>query len=499
MDQPDGPASVAAVARAPSAVDISERDKLLVIIGVLLAMFLAALDYTIVSPAIPTIGKALGDPAYISWIVAAYFVTSTAATPLYGKLADIHGRRIVINTAIAVFVIGSVLAALAPSMFWLIVARAIQGLGGGGLVALAQTVIGDLVPPRERARYSVYIAGTWAIASLLGPTVGGLIAQYLHWSWLFWINLPLAAIAVAMIDRTLPRVPWQRRDHRLDVIGAVLIVSATVTLMLGLTFGGAGAGFTAAHVLALFAAAVVLAGLFVWRMRTALQPLIPLEILSDRLVLAATGSVFFAMASFVSLTIFVPVYFETVLGLSTAQAGLALVGYTVGTVFGANSAARAMRAMPRYKVVPMAGLALAAGCLGVLAWQAPALGLWPFVVLITLVGIGAGTQFPVTLISVQNAVDPRDMGVATGLFGFVRSLGSAIGVAVIGAVAAAAGVAVGFGSHAAVGAMVDGAVFRPVFLAAMISVLCALATFALMEERPLRGRDEMRTREPAGK
>ena len=183
---------------SPTAPVLSEADRFRIIMGVLLAMLLAALDQTIVAPAIPAMGAALGGSHYISWIVSAYFLTATATTPLYGKVADIYGRRPVLFAAIAIFVVGSIICALAPTMWTLIFGRAVQGLGGGGLMALAQTVIGDLVPPKERGKFAVYISGTWAIASIAGPILGGFITQHLSWPVIFWLNLPLAAFAVLM-------------------------------------------------------------------------------------------------------------------------------------------------------------------------------------------------------------------------------------------------------------------------------------------------------------
>ena len=231
----DLPATSPPAAAGPAT--ISEADRVRIIIGVLIAMLLAALDQTIVAPAIPAIGAALGGSAYISWIVSAYFLTATATTPLYGKVADIHGRRPTLFAAIAIFVVGSILCALAPNMWSLILGRAVQGLGGGGLMALAQTVIGDLVPPKERGKFAVYISGTWAIASVAGPILGGFITQHLHWSVIFWLNLPLAALAVLMTNNTLKRLPWAKRDHKLDFVGAALVMLATVALMLALALG----------------------------------------------------------------------------------------------------------------------------------------------------------------------------------------------------------------------------------------------------------------------
>jgi MFS family permease len=198
-----------------------------IIVGVLLAMFLAALDQTIVAPALPTIGSALGNAEYLSWIVTAYLLTATAVTPLYGKLADIKGRRPVIFGAIGIFVAGSIISALARSMFVLVIGRAIQGIGGGGLGALAMTVIGDIVAPRERGQYQGYISGMWGIASLAGPIVGGFLAHKLHWSMIFWINLPLAAIASAFLNNPLKKLPPVRGQHRMIKFAIVLFNPTT--------------------------------------------------------------------------------------------------------------------------------------------------------------------------------------------------------------------------------------------------------------------------------
>ena len=473
-------------------VAVSDADRLRIIIGVLIAMLLAALDQTIVAPAIPTMGASLGGSQYLSWIVSAYFLTATATTPLYGKIADIYGRRPTLFVAIAIFVAGSVVCALAPNMVTLILGRAVQGLGGGGLMALAQTVIGDLVPPRERGKFAVYISGTWAIASVAGPVVGGFITQNFHWSLIFWLNLPLAALAVLMTNETLKRLPWQRRDHKLDVRGSILVVLATVALMLALSFGPQPQfGWSSFLVLGLLAAAVALAAAIAWHMLHTPEPLIPLEVLGNPVVLTATFSVFFAMAAFIGLTVFVPLFLELVLGLQASAAGMALVGYMVGTVVGANFAGQTMARITHYKRLPLAGLTVGVAGMAWLALQAASVGFWETEIVLIVVGIGSGLQFPVTTVSVQNAVDPRDMGVATGVLAFLRALGSSIGVAVVGAVGAASGITVSMaepGTAAATMPHMSGAAFAPVFAAAACSLALGFVMLALMRELPLRGR-----------
>ena len=217
---------------------LDEREVRAIIGGIVLAMFLGALDQTIVATALPTIGRELGNAELIPWVITGYLISATAVTPLYGKFSDIHGRRFALLTAVSVFVLGSLACALAPNMLWLIVARAIQGLGGGGLISLAQTIVADVVSPRERGKYQAYIAGVFLTASVAGPTIGGVIAQYLHWSVIFWVNLPLGGLALWMSYTTLARLPRHERPHRLDIPGAALMVCATVALLLALSQGG---------------------------------------------------------------------------------------------------------------------------------------------------------------------------------------------------------------------------------------------------------------------
>jgi EmrB/QacA subfamily drug resistance transporter len=468
---------------------VTEKDRISILIGVLTCMLLAALDQTIVAPAIPAMGAALGGFDYISWIVSAYFLTSTATTPLYGKIADIRGRRPTLYTALAIFVAGSVVCALAPQMWVLILGRAVQGIGGGGLMALAQIVISDLVPPKERGRYAVLISGTWAIASIAGPVVGGVLTEHLSWTVIFWLNIPLALVAAIMTWETLKRVPWERRPHKLDVLGSVLVVTATASLMLALAFGPqARFGWTSSVVLALFAGAALLTPLIAWHLLRAREPLVPVEVLGNRIVLAATSSVFFSMASSIGLTVIVPLYFELALHMTASQAGLGLLGYTVGTTIGALYAGRAMVYVEDYKLLPTFGLLVAAAGLAWLALRADLAGFIEAEIVLILIGIGTGPQFPTTTVAVQNAVEPHNVGIATGVSSFLRALGAAVGVAVIGAVAAAAGISVNEGLHTSPADLqgLTGEAFRPVFLAMSAFVILGLILLAIMPAKPLR-------------
>lgn len=466
------------------ALVIDDARRRQIIIGVLVAMLLAALDQTIVAPAMTTIGQSLGHAEYLAWVVSAYLVTATAVTPLYGKLADIHGRHPVIVAAVAIFMAGSVVCALAPSLGVLVAGRAIQGLGGGGLIALAQTVIGDIVPPKQRGNYAAYISGMWAVSGIAGPIVGGAMAEHLHWSMIFWINLPLGVAALAVMNAPLRDLPYRPKSHRLDVIGAVLVVGATSLAMLALSFGRTSGDWTSPLVLGLAVAAVVAAALFARRLWTFSEPLIPLGVLKDKVVAFGTGALFFAVAGQLGLSTLIPVYFESMNGLRPDLAALGLVPLALGTVTGAMTGARIVAKIERYKRPATAGLVLALAMLAALAATVELRIFWLTEVLLALYGFGVGAIFPTTTVSVQNAVARHDLGAGTALLAFMRSLGSTIGVAVLGAVVLGAGL--GAEGGVAHRVAIEPATFRLAFLIAAGSTVVAFVCLVLMPRRPLR-------------
>ena len=468
-----------------------------IVIGILLAMFLAALDQTIVATALPTIGRELGDVTHLPWIVTTYLLTSTAVTPLYGKLADIHGRRVVLLVAIGTFVLGSIACALAPNMLVLILARAVQGLGGGGLISLAQTIVADVVAPKERGRYQGYIAGVFVASSVLGPALGGLLAEYLHWSMIFWINLPLGLVAYLMTSSTLRRLPRHERPHRLDVLGAVLMVVATVALLLALSWGGERYPWGSWQVLGLVAGSVAVWVLFGLRLATAEEPLLPLSVVLDPLVAAGTATAGFAMGVFIALSVYLPIYLQLVLGLTVSGSGIAVIALSVGTVTGATLSGRLMLHVRHYRRLPLLGLAFAALALLALSAAPAGLPLWAVEVLLAVIGLGVGTVLPVTTVAVQNAVAMHQLGTATASVNFFRSLGGAIGVAAFGAILVGASGGAGLSSLRAGAGIAPEAIaagFRWMFLASAIGMAAAVASLLMMEERPLRGRND-----PAGR
>jgi EmrB/QacA subfamily drug resistance transporter len=469
-----------------------------IVFGIMLAMFLGALDQTIVATALPTIGRDLGQIEHLSWIVTAYLLTSTAVTPLYGKLSDMYGRRSMMLIAIGVFMAGSLACALAPSMLMLILGRGLQGLGAGGLLPLAQTVVGDVVLPKERGRYQTYLSVMWMSAAILGPVLGGFLAQYFHWSLIFWINLPLGVIAAWLCNRVLQELPTVTRPHKLDVAGSILMMAAAVALLLALTSGGVRFPWASAPIIGLLIASVILWGLFVWRLRTAPEPFLPLSILSNQVVRTGTLLAACNLGAIIGLTIFVPLYFELVMGLSSSLSGLSLIPLMVVSNVGAVLAGRGLGYFRHYKRVPMVGLVVSLVALFSLAVD-PQQSLTSVLIHLGAAGFGIGTVYPVATVSVQNAVARHQLGIATGTMNFFRALFAAVIVAILGAIILGGVNLKGGGGHVAellhaTSRAEIALIFRWVFAACGIVLAAGLFWLIMMEERPLPGRADI----PAG-
>ncbi|MBV1701182.1 MAG: MFS transporter [Hyphomicrobiales bacterium] len=461
-----------------------------IIIGLILAMLLAALDQTIVATAMPTIGLALHDMGNLSWVATAYLLTATTVTPLYGKFSDIHGRRITLLVGIVIFSIGSLLCALAPNMLTLILARGLQGMGGGGLIALSQTIIGDLVSPKERAKYQVYIASVFVLASIAGPLLGGFFAQHLHWTLIFWINLPLGLAAFLMTNNKLKRLPRHERPHRLDWLGAVLLIGATTTMLLGLSWGGSVYDWNSIQIILVTLLSAVLWASFVARLIQADEPLIPLSVLGNQVVATGMLSACFGMGTFIGMTIYMPIYMEGVLGLTASQSGLALIPLMVGTVTGATISGRVMTFAVHYKRLPLIGLAFSIFATLLLAFGSQNMGFAAFEALLAMLSIGIGSILPVSTIAIQNAVGLHELGTATASANFFRSLGGAISVAIFGTIVLSSS-----GLHNVDISTLSAperqnlfVTFRYVYIAAGIGLGFALLFMAMMRELPLRGK-----------
>ena len=461
-----------------------------IIAGIALAMFLSALEQTIVAPALPAIGKSLADLDDLSWVVTAYLLAATAATPLFGKLTDIHGRRTIMLVAIGIFIAGSLVCALAPSIWILVIGRALQGVGGGGLIPIAQTIIADLLTPRERPMAQSYTSVVFMSASILGPVLGGLLTDHFHWSFIFWINLPLGAIALAMTSRALRRLPRHDRPHRLDILGVTFMVGASVVLLLALDWGGTHYPWLSWQIGFLFAASAVLWVLFAIRLLTAREPFIPLAILRGRITSIITCAAFFSIGSIIGITIFTPLYCQLVLGASASISGVALIAFMGGATLGSLLAGRLFARLTHYLRVPIAGLVVGIAALAFLTFDAAGLSLGSFCAVLALLGVAMGPMYPTSTIVMQNAVKLHQLGIATGALNFFRLLGGAIIVAVFGAMVL--GSAGGHGGIATLEKLAAGhadfaPAFRLVFAAAGIFLAIALACLLVLEERPLHG------------
>jgi EmrB/QacA subfamily drug resistance transporter len=459
-----------------------------VMAGIMVAMFISALEQTIVAPALPAIGRSFANVDDLSWVVTSYLLAATAATPLFGKLADIRGRRAIMLLAIGIFMLGSLICALAPSLWILVIGRVLQGLGGGGLLPIAQTIIADLLTPRERPMAQSYTSVVFLSASVLGPVLGGLLTDHLNWSFIFWINLPLGAVALVMTGRALRQLPRHDRPHQLDMPGMALMIAAAVALMLALDWGGTHYRWLSWQILALIAGSVLLWALFALRLLTAREPFIPLAILRGRVTSAITCASFFAIGTLVGVTIFSPLYCQMVLGASASMSGLALIAFMAGTTVGALIMGRLIVRLTHYMRVPIVGLLVAVAIFAVLAVESAAQSLLSFTAWLGLLGMALGPMFPAGTIVMQNGVKPHQLGTATGVVNFFRLLGGAIVVAAFGAIvlgSAGGGVMTLEKLQAAHADFAPA--FRLVFIAGALFVAIALGCVMAVEERPLHG------------
>jgi EmrB/QacA subfamily drug resistance transporter len=465
---------------------LSHAETRLVIWGMLLPVFMSSLDQTILASALPTIGRDLGDVHSLPWLVTAFLIASTAVTPLYGKISDIHGRRVTVMIALSVYMLGSVVCLAAPNMLTLICGRVLHGLGGGGMASMGMVVLGDLAAPRDRGKYYAYFSATYTTAGACGPALGGFIAENMHWKMIFTLNMAMGVVAIATTYKLLRRLPRHERYHRLDVLGAVLIMAASITFMLALSLGGASYPWTSPQILGLAAVAAIIGAAFVKRLLTAPEPLIPLAILRDPVPRSALMMNSFGWGSIVGLNIFLPMYLQSVIGLTPTNAGLSLMVLMVTVNSSAGIAGQFYGRMTRYKLIPLCGLILAIASVVTLAITADRLSAFQFEILLALIGIGFGPVPPICSIALQNAVATHQFGIAVGTMNFSRTLYSTMLIAVFGAIVLTgvpAGATAALGAAAAEG-------FRRVFFAAAASLAISLVGLILLEERPLKTREQ---------
>ncbi|KDP84349.1 major facilitator transporter [Cupriavidus sp. SK-3] len=403
-----------------------------VIGGIVLCILLAALDQTVVIPAVPAIANDLNGFGHLSWIVTAYLITSTVSTPLYGKLSDTYGRRRLLMLAIALFILASVACAMAASLEQLILFRALQGIGGGGLMSLAQAAIADVVAPRQRGRYQGYLATVWAVASIAGPLVGGWTSDHLSWRWLFWINVPLGLLAMFMCHRGLSQLQVRGGAARVDWGGALLLTVSIVAFLLAMSWGGDVYAWLSPEIAGLALLAVAATAALVWQERRAADPMLPPRLFRNRAyVLGVAASAMAALNIF--LCIFaLPLHFQLVRGADASESGLLVVPFLLSTVAGNFIVAGLAPRLGRMRGILTGGFIAAA--LGLLALVAVSPGTPLVLVLLamTVAGVGLGMAMVGTLMTVQNVLERRDTGAGTGALLVLRSLGSAFGGALAG-------------------------------------------------------------------
>ena len=401
--------------------------------ALMLGMFLAALDQTIVSTALPTIVGDLGGLDHLSWVVTSYLLASTISTPLYGKLGDMRGRKPVFQAAILIFLAGSMLAGLSQSMTQLIAFRALQGIGAGGLMVGAQAIIGDIVPPRERGRYMGLIGSVFGVASVAGPLLGGFIVDNLSWRWVFYVNLPVGIVAVAIVALRL-RLPSRRTEHSIDYFGAALLGGGVAALILLTTWGGNQYAWGSSTIVGLGIVGVLLLAAFVWQERRAVEPVIPLTLFRSRVFNVSSAMGFTIGMAMFGAIVFIPLFLQLVYGASPTSSGLRMLPLMAGLLVAAIASGRVISRIGRYRPFPIAGTAVLVGGMFLLSRLGVGTAPWLASVYMLVVGVGIGLVMQVLVLVVQNDARPEDMGVATSTATFFRSVGGSFGVAIFGAI-----------------------------------------------------------------
>jgi EmrB/QacA subfamily drug resistance transporter len=416
---------------ASSTLRFSRSEIVSILSGLMLAMFLAGLDQTIVATSLSTMARDLDGWELMSWVVSVYLVASTVTTPIYGRLSDIYGRRPVLLIGIALFLGSSVLCALSQTMPQLIASRALQGIGGGGLRSVSQAAIADVIPPRERGRYQGYFSSVMAFSNLLGPVLGGFFADYLTWHWIFWINIPFGILALILCNRNLRRLPKPKLKPAIDWFGAALILGSTTPILIAVDRVEVAGGRARVDVLVpLVVGIVLLAGLVVWE-REAREPMIPLRLFANR-IFSVGSTISFSMSMvMIAMIILVPLDFELAARLAPNEAGIRLIPMTGGTVLGSFIAGRLVSRTGRYRIFPILGAAAMTLICATIALTGLGRSWALDTILTAALGLSFGFQLPTVIVPVQNALDLEDTGIGLSAVMFFRLIGGAFGVALL--------------------------------------------------------------------
>ncbi|MFI1091093.1 DHA2 family efflux MFS transporter permease subunit [Streptomyces sp. NPDC020917] len=411
-----------------------DRRSVRIAIGALaLGLLLAALDQTIVSTALPTIVSDLGGINHLSWVVTAYLLASTAATPLWGKLGDMYGRKRLYQTVIVIFLIGSALCGVAQNMGELIAFRALQGLGGGGLIVLSMAIVGDIVPPRDRGRYQGVFGAVFGASSVLGPLLGGVFTEQLSWRWVFYINLPIGVIALAVIAAVL-HIPARRTTHRIDYLGMAIVAGAATSLVLVTSLGGTTWAWGSPGIIALAVLGVLLIAAFVVVERRAEEPVLPPALFRNRtFVLCSVISFVVGFAMFGALT-FLPTFLQVVHGYSPTMSGVHMIPLVIGMLVSSTGSGQIVSRTGHYRVFPILGTGITAVGLLLLHQLDESTSTWLMSLYFLVFGLGLGLVMQVLVLAVQNSVGYQDLGAATSGATFFRSIGASFGVSVFGTV-----------------------------------------------------------------
>ncbi len=398
----------------------------------MLGMLLAALDQTIVATALPRIVSDLQGLSHISWVVTAYLLAATVTTPLWGKLGDLYGRKYLFQAAIVVFLVGSVLCGLSGSMVELIAFRGLQGIGGGGLMVLAQASVADVVSPRERGRYQGYFGAVFGLASVVGPLLGGFLTDNLSWRWIFYVNVPIGVVALVVTTLVLPNSVARVRPA-IDYLGFLLLAGAISTLIMLTTWGGVEYAWGSAVIVSLAVATLVLGAAFVLVERRAREPMIPLRLFRDRTFNVAGGVSFIVGVALFGVIIYLPLFLQLVSGSTATNSGLLMLPLMAGLLVSSIASGQAITRSGRYKVFPIVGTAVATAGLVLLATMDVSTPRWIISAWMVVLGFGIGMVMQVMVLVVQNTVAPSDIGVGTATVSFLRSIGGSIGVSLFGA------------------------------------------------------------------